>query len=385
MGLFCKTTSIDFQEFGEVFTDTSLRNELANDREYISISGSSTNFLLVSNDETYFKVKEGIAAVIVTKDLNEKPKAFIIHRVCHLYPGLYYNFVSISNESVIEVIDYNPRRNRHKIEEYNFPALKSNIVINSVLGSYFVVRGPNYSFPGEIHNFWEITYMDNGELTTYINNKEYLLKDHNLLFFAPGEQHSCKTDNSCSYLTIVFDMNIDEADALKLKDKVFTINAKERDLLAEINRINNLSDIQSTNSFISTLQLLICELLKPETSRNSIVTTSMSQNYNNELLNEIVIYIGQNIYENITVEDLCYKFGLSRSSIQLLFKENLDVLPKQYISDLKFAKAKQMMKDSTYSISQVAKFCGFSSIHYFSRKFKEKYGVTPSSYAKSIG
>ena len=75
---------------------------------------------------------------------------------------------------------------------------------------------------------------------------------------------------------------------------------------------------------------------------------------------------------------------MSRSSIQTLFKVNLDVTPKQYISDLKFSKSKQMIKNSTYSISEISRMCGFSSIHYFSRKFKEKYGVTPTSYAKSI-
>ena len=54
------------------------------------------------------------------------------------------------------------------------------------------------------------------------------------------------------------------------------------------------------------------------------------------------------------------------------------------VKDAKSPKAKQMIKNSTYSISEISRMCGFSSIHYFSRKFKEKYGVTPTSYAKSI-
>ena len=110
----------------------------------------------------------------------------------------------------------------------------------------------------------------------------------------------------------------------------------------------------------------------------------MQQRYQNELLSEIALYIQENIYSPITVEDICYKFAMSRSSIQALFKTNLDITPKQYISDLKFSKAKQMIKNSVYSISEISRMCGFSSIHYFSRKFKQKYGVTPTSYAKSI-
>ena len=99
----------------------------------------------------------------------------------------------------------------------------------------------------------------------------------------------------------------------------------------------------------------------------------------------IALYIQENIYSQLNVEDICYHFSISRSTIQTLFLKNLNTTPKQYISDLKFAKAKQMIKDSTYSISEIARICGFSSIHYFSRVFKEKYGITPTSYAKSIG
>ena len=111
----------------------------------------------------------------------------------------------------------------------------------------------------------------------------------------------------------------------------------------------------------------------------------MQQKYDNELLDEIALYIQENIYSDINVEDICVHFSLSRSSLQTLFAKNLNVSPKQYISDLKFAKAKYMIKESAYSISEIARICGFSSIHYFSRVFKEKYGVTPTSYAKSIG
>lgn len=385
MGLFYKTTSIEFQEFGEVFTETSFKNDMSSDRDYITVSNKPIDFLLKSSDNTYFRIKEGIAIVIVTNSLKNTPKAFVIHRVCHLKPNLYFNFVSLSNESVIEVLDFNESKSRHKIEEYSFGSLKPEVSVTSLLGSYYVVRGPNYIFPGETHNFWEITYIDDGELYTNVENIEYSLKPYNLLLYAPGQQHSVKTNKACSYLTLIFDMDISSEKAKKLKNKIFTVNQKEREYLLEINRLTKTDDFDNIDRIAALTQLLVCTLLSPQENKNQQVQTSMSQRYNNEFLSEIVLYIQEHIYEQLTVEDLCYEFALSRSSIQTLFKDNLDVLPKQYISDLKFAKAKQMMKESTYSLSQIAKFCGFSSIHYFSRKFKEKYGTTPSAYSKSIG
>ena len=82
----------------------------------------------------------------------------------------------------------------------------------------------------------------------------------------------------------------------------------------------------------------------------------------------------------MTVEDLCRKFSLSRSSLQLLFKNSLNVPPKQYISNLKLTKSKELIKQNNYTISEIAVMCGFSTIHYFSRKFKEEFGMTFVQY-----
>ena len=85
-----------------------------------------------------------------------------------------------------------------------------------------------------------------------------------------------------------------------------------------------------------------------------------------------------------TIEEICHKFSISRSSLQTLFKNNLNMAPKQYISDLKLNKSKLLIKESVYTISEISSKLGFTSIHYFSRKFKQQYGITPTDYAKTI-
>ena len=60
------------------------------------------------------------------------------------------------------------------------------------------------------------------------------------------------------------------------------------------------------------------------------------QHYQDELLERIINYIEESICEPLTIAEICQKFSISRSSLQLLFKENLDQTPKKYISDMKF-------------------------------------------------
>ncbi len=386
MSIFNKTTSIDFQEYGEVFTETTFKNKFEENRYYLLVEAKSTDMFYISKFETYFTVREGITAIAVTDDLNKKPKIFVIHRICKLNPNLYFTFLTVSNRSIVEISEKGIEKNIVQAkEEVSVHSLKSTLHVKEILGDYYVVRGTNYNFPGEVLDFWEITYVDDGSLITDIDKEEYTLYPQEIIFYAPGQEHSQRTTTTCSYLTIVFDMDISKEDGELLKNKVFKASQREAEILSWFNRsskeYNNLTPMILT----SAVQMFIVSILSNnQNTAYKPIITKMQQRYDNELLGEIALYIQENIYSSINVEDICQRFSLSRSSIQTLFAKNLNTSPKQYISDLKFAKAKQMIKESTYSISEIARICGFSSIHYFSRVFKEKYGVTPTSYAKSI-
>ena len=108
------------------------------------------------------------------------------------------------------------------------------------------------------------------------------------------------------------------------------------------------------------------------------------QHYQDELLEKILSYIETNICEPLTIAEICRRFSLSRSSLQILFKENLDQTPKKYISDLKLEKSCQMIRENRYTISEIALMLGFNSIHYFSRAFAQKYHMAPSEYYRQM-
>ena len=116
----------------------------------------------------------------------------------------------------------------------------------------------------------------------------------------------------------------------------------------------------------------------------SKLPTEVQQHFQDELLEGIVDYINKMVCEPITVEGLCSKFSVSRSSLQTLFKNNLDTSPKKYINDLKLSKSKQLIKENKYTISEIAFMLGFNSIHYFSRAFTQHYEMSPSEYAQTV-
>ena len=92
-------------------------------------------------------------------------------------------------------------------------------------------------------------------------------------------------------------------------------------------------------------------------------------------------YIEENYCSGtVTLSLLAGLCGISEVYYRKLFTAKYNVSPKQYIIDLRIAKAKQLLSGGRLKISAVAEECGFSNQYHFSRLFKEKVGVTPSKY-----
>ena len=130
---------------------------------------------------------------------------------------------------------------------------------------------------------------------------------------------------------------------------------------------------------VITRLTLLCSELDGERSQLRI---GPNQNFQNELLQQILAYMDEKVTEPITIEQICHKFFLSRTSLQSLFKLYLHNSPKSYLLSLKLQKSKELIRENQYTISEIADMLGFSSIHYFSRLFKKYFDLSPSEYAK---
>ncbi|MTI30622.1 helix-turn-helix domain-containing protein [Xanthovirga aplysinae] len=93
--------------------------------------------------------------------------------------------------------------------------------------------------------------------------------------------------------------------------------------------------------------------------------------------------INQNLYANLTLEELAHLCNMSLSTFKRKFKNVFNDSPKKYIVTKKLEKAATMLKSEGLRVSDVAYKVGFDSISTFNRNFVLKYGKTPSEYRLS--
>ena len=70
--------------------------------------------------------------------------------------------------------------------------------------------------------------------------------------------------------------------------------------------------------------------------------------------------------------------------LTVLFQKNLQISPGEYIRRIKLQESKQMIRENNLNFTEIAAALQYSTVHHFSRQFKEKFGVSPSEYAKSL-
>jgi AraC-like DNA-binding protein len=87
--------------------------------------------------------------------------------------------------------------------------------------------------------------------------------------------------------------------------------------------------------------------------------------------------------ESITVESLARHAGISEVYFRRLFKSVTGISPAKYITDQKIRRAKELLELDYLTLEDVSERCGFSSLSYFCRVFKENVGMTPGEFRKT--
>lgn len=394
-----KTSNKEFEQYGTVY-DAPL--DLAQggmvSMNWHLIAKRYISQLYRFECEVYLEMQEGMAVLLVGETpCAEKLTAFAVHRLVRLKPNVYFSLVAITANITCKLITDASYSSAVAAlsPPYSFERILPRVRISEILGYYYSIRNSGYHFNGEKHSYFELTYVDRGDMISEIDGKSYRLKERELIIYGPGQFHTQRIPDgcSCSYVTIVFDMEavmvIDDVESTHyelLINKVFGYDKKIHSLVKTF-VMESSSQLPYMNSLmLCLLQEIVIRLFQFEFTgkKKEKAMTDARQHYQDELLEKILAYIDETIYEPVTIEEICQKFSLSRSSLQILFKESLNQPPKKYINELKLETSRQMICEGKYTISEIALMLGFNSIHYFSRAFTQKFGMAPSEYSKML-
>ena len=111
------------------------------------------------------------------------------------------------------------------------------------------------------------------------------------------------------------------------------------------------------------------------------IRNSSAKKIDRKFVNEFSSIVESNVAnENFGVDDICKAIGISRVQLYRKAKAVLGYNINEYILEVRMQKAKYLLLNEDFSISEISYKVGFSSQAYFSTVFKSKFGVTPKAF-----
>ncbi|ENA34354.1 MULTISPECIES: GlxA family transcriptional regulator [Pseudomonas] len=105
---------------------------------------------------------------------------------------------------------------------------------------------------------------------------------------------------------------------------------------------------------------------------------------NQPKLQEIVALMEANLEEPIDLDELAVYVNVSRRQLERLFQKYLHCSPSRYYLKLRLIRARQLLKQTTMSIIEVASVCGFVSTPHFSKCYREYFGIPPRDERQGV-
>lgn len=290
--------------------------------------------------------------------------------------------------------------------DYKKTVLKKQFLVEDVISVHYFEYAVDFAFSGELHDFWELVYADKNELVITADTKEILLPQGALFLHQPMEFHNVRGNGVNAPNSVIVAFSSPSKELYELAGRPLPCSDGERGLLAGIideavNAFSSpLGDPYTTElvrreeapfgceQLIShRLEALFISLIRRYHSEGADTESEKEihrRRKDEERLRQICDYLKENIEKDLSSVDIQKHFFISESSLQKLFQHKVGCGMMQHFQRMKIDRAKELIREKKLNFSEISTKLSYSSIHYFSRRFKSVTGMTPSEYATSI-
>lgn len=242
----------------------------------------------------------------------------------------------------------------------------------------YVKLDNRWNSTGRSNPYTRLYFVESGEGFLRVAGEKIILKPGYVYMIPSGVEF----DHGCPRRLTKLDFHI-------------TITAvKGLDLLAQAgcvcrapwskNDFELLMDSVRTTDYVGVMKLnmllyrAVVECLQAQSGLDMPVTQYSSS------VELAIQYIRANVHMGLTAREVAHALFLSESGLRKRFREETGMTLGQYMEDLLFIRARQLLAQGRRSIGEISRELGFSDQYYFSRRFKEKFKQTPTQFRRDV-
>lgn len=248
------------------------------------------------------------------------------------------------------------------------------------------------------HKSFEVYYLYSGERNYFIKDKTYHVKKGSLVLINEYDIHCTKESNKSGHERIVFNFNKDfmknhvnniEFNLYECFEKdVHIIQLKENEQLFIETLLHKMID-EYENKPINYLDCIKSNIIQILLIANRHInddfyTKNIETERTNKTISNIIGYINNNYFEDITLDFISEKFYISPCYFSRIFKQSTNYSFIDYLNNIRIKEAQKLLVRTDMNITSISEKVGYKSSTHFGRIFKKITGQSPTSFKKML-
>lgn len=254
--------------------------------------------------------------------------------------------------------------------------------------------------PFHYHDFNKIILFISGEGRYIIEGKDYPLQPRDILFVRAGQIHKPVTIPGKAYERIVIYVSEDflqhwqkaewgearsQLDycfqrAQETSSVMHTPKGQDHDLLFHMKKLEKVAHNQGfANQLYTEILFVEFMILLNRAMMDNQLQQRSSAAYDPRI-QQLLEYINTHLAEELSINQLSQITLMSKYYMMRSFKAATGFSIHQYISSKRMIMARELLKNSSASITDICYQCGFQDYSTFSREFKKQFNLTPREY-----
>lgn len=230
------------------------------------------------------------------------------------------------------------------------------------------------------HSYYELIYFFEGELVSIINGTRVRLKGGTLYILTPIDLHhtfETEQNKKVRFINISFTEDIIDEKLYQNMNSAYYVQKADKKMLC---LIELLGGKQTSNKETQHLiNALLYNVIRDEYKLNKTDKTILNKNIHNAIR-----YISENFQKPLNLKTMSDFLHITPAYFSDLFSKTCGCTFKEYLTDYRISYAKELLKSTDKSVTEICFSCGFSNLPNFLRTFKQQVGQTPTLYKKSL-
>ena len=257
---------------------------------------------------------------------------------------------------------------------------RSMLQAEAIYASFSREEERAFLFSGGANPMPELLFVEQGSLHSVAEGRKLHLQQGDFVIYSANQWHMqyADTDVAPRCLRIFFEM---QGDLKALQNRKFTATGETDRIIQQLLREQERTEIHADEMILALLNQLILLLMR-QVAREPMPDSRLTGEH--RIIHRTQVFVSTHVWEDLSVPFVAHYVDMSPSYLTALFHKHLGISPAEYIRRVKLQESKQLIRENKLNFTEIAAELQYSTVHHFSRQFKEKFGLTPSEYAKLV-